>query len=405
MVVMSVYLDHAATTPLHPAAREAWLRAAGSVGNPASIHGHGQRARAQLEDARERIARTLGAQSIETVLTSGGTESSNLAIKGFFWARNRDEARPLILTTRTEHHATLDAVEWLVANEGARVEWLPVDEHGLVDLDAAAAAIGRAAGDAALLTVLHGNNEIGTVQPVRALARLAADAGVPMHVDAVASYGQLPVSLRDWGVSAVSVSAHKIGGPVGVGALAVSRRAAPEPLIHGGGQQRGLRSGTQDLAGALAFAALADAFVDGVLPGTDALRELRDRLVLEVGERVPGARLRGSALDAPELEGGPARLPLNAHFTFDGCQGDSLLFLLDMAGISASTGSACQAGIPEPSHVLLGCGFDEATARGALRFTLGHTSTGADVDALLAALPGAVAQAGRAGLSNREARR
>ncbi|MGO1545220.1 MAG: cysteine desulfurase family protein [Gulosibacter sp.] len=395
---MSVYLDHAATTPLHPAAREAWLRATEVVGNPASIHGHGQRSRGELEEARERIARTLGAQAIETVFTSGGTESNNLAIKGLWWARNREATRPVIVTTRTEHHATLDAVEWLVKNEGAEVEWLEVDARGLIDLAAAAEVIARVADRAAVLTILHGNNEIGTVQPVRELAELCRAAGIPMHVDAVASYGQLPVSLREWGVDAVSVSAHKIGGPVGVGALAVARHANPEALVHGGGQQRGLRSGTQDVGGVLAFAAVADTFVDGVMPDTEALAQLRDRLIREIRVAIPEAELRGA-------EPGEGRLPLNAHFTFPGCQGDSLLFLLDMAGISVSTGSACQAGIPEPSHVLLGCGFDEATARGALRFTLGHTTTAEDIDQLLAALPEAVAQAQKAGLSNRTAPR
>lgn len=395
---MSVYLDHAATTPLHPAAREAWLRATSTVGNPASIHAHGQRSRAELEEARERIARTLGAQAIETVFTSGGTESNNLAIKGLWWARNKETARPVIITTRTEHHATLDAIEWLVANEGAEVEWLEVDATGLIDLDSAAAAIARVGERGALLTTLHGNNEIGTVQPVRELANLCAEQQIPMHVDAVASYGQLPVSMRDWGVAAVSVSAHKIGGPVGVGALAVSRHASPEALLHGGGQQRGLRSGTQDVGGVLAFAAVAETFVDGILPDTEELQDQRDRLIRELQQRIPQAQLRGP-------EPGPLRLPLNAHFTFPGCQGDSLLFLLDMAGISVSTGSACQAGIPEPSHVLLGCGFDEATARGALRFTLGHTTTEADIDAVVAALPDAVTQAQKAGLSNRAAPR
>ena len=395
---MPVYLDHAATTPLHPAARDAWLRATNSVGNPASIHAHGQRSRAELEEARERIARTLGAQAIETVFTSGGTESNNLAIKGLWWARNRTTEHPIIITTRTEHHATLDAVEWLVANEGAEVEWLEVDAMGQIDLDSAAEAIGRVGPRTALLTILHGNNEIGTVQPVRELAELCAAQEIPVHVDAVASYGQLPVSMREWGVAAVSVSAHKIGGPVGVGALAVSRHAAPEALLHGGGQQRGIRSGTQDVGGVLAFAAVAETFVDGILSGTRELSELRDRLIAEIRDALPQAELRGP-------EPGPHRLPLNAHFTFPGCQGDSLLFLLDMAEISVSTGSACQAGIPEPSHVLLGCGFDEATARGALRFTLGHTTTSEDIDRVCAALPAAVAQAQKAGLSNRAAPR
>lgn len=395
---MPIYLDHAATTPMRPAARAAWLAAHERVGNPASIHAHGQSARASLEAARERLARHLGAQAIEVVLTSGGTESINLALKGFWWAQNATPGaptRPRILTTRAEHHATLDAVEWLVARQGAEVEFVPVDAVGRVDLAALERLLEAGASQTAVISVVHANNEVGTVQPVREIGELGRRFGVPVHIDAVASLGHEDVDLRGWGVQAVSVSAHKVGGPVGVGALVVSRDATVEALVHGGGQQRGLRSGTQDVAGAAAFAAALD---EAVAPGErERLRGLRDSLIHGIRAAVPEARLRGAD---PETDAA-GRLVNNVHFTFPGAQGDSLLFLLDMAQLSASTGSACQAGIPEPSHVLLAMGDDEATARGALRFTLGWDSTPDDVAALLAALPTAYETARRAGLSNR----
>ena len=276
-------------------------------------------------------------------------------------------------------------VEWLEEQEGAIIEWLPVDGVGRIRPEALAAAL-AGYGDIALLTFLWANNEVGTIQPVRELAGLAAAHGVPAHVDAVAAWRHVPMDFADSGLAALSVSAHKIGGPLGMGALVVSRAAHVVPLIHGGGQQRKVRSGTQDAPAARAFAVAA------AHPVEDRTA-LRDRLIAGIREAVPSAVLRGDPVD---------RLDNNAHFTFPGCQGDSLLYLLDAAGISVSTGSACQAGIPEASHVLLGMGLDEQDARGALRFTLGHTSTDADVDALLAAVPAAHAMAARAGLSTRD---
>lgn len=383
---MAVYLDHAATTPMLPAAREAWIEALGLVGNPSSIHGDGQNARRMLEESRELVAESLGCDPVEVVLTSGGTESVNLAIKGLYWAaRAAEPGRRRILVPRGEHHATIDTVEWLERQEGAILEWLPVDEVGRISLDAAASAL-EAHDDVALLTVLWANNEVGTIQPVAELAALAARHGVPVHADAVAAWRHVPVDFASSGLTALSVSAHKIGGPLGMGALVLSRTASVVPLIHGGGQQRQVRSGTQDAPAARAFAVAAGH------PVAD-LAALRDRLVAGVRAAVPSAVLRGDPVD---------RLDNNAHFTFPGCEGDSLLYLLDEAGISVSTGSACQAGVPEASHVLLGMGLGEAEARGALRFTLGHTSTEADVDALLAALPSAHERALRAGLSSRE---
>jgi cysteine desulfurase len=380
-----VYLDHAATTPMRPEAIDALTAALRVVGNPSSIHSVGQQAKRLLEESRERIAATLGADGIEVIFTGNGTEAVNLAIKGLWWSRQANvpaetgpRPRPRILLPAGEHHATLDTVEWLAAHEGAVVEELPVDEVGRLRLDALEAALARDAASVALVTMLWANNEVGTIQPVEQVAGLAARAGIPLHVDAIAAYGQVPIDVhglrratdapRGAGLVALSVSAHKIGGPAGIGALVLDRSASVEPLIHGGGQQRRVRSGTQDVAAAASFAgALAAA---------------------------PEARLSGD----PDPTG---RLPGNVHFSFPGCEGDSLLFLLDAAGVAVSTGSACQAGVPEPSHVLMAMGRSEADARGALRITLGHESTDADVDAFLAALPGAYAQAAKAGLAAR----
>lgn len=383
---MTVYLDHAATTPMLSAAREAWLEALGLVGNPSSIHSDGQNAKRMLEDARERIAASLGCDPIEVVFTSGGTESVNLAIKGLYWAAvAADSERRRILVPRGEHHATVDTVEWLERHEGAIVQWLPVDEYGRVSPAEVESALSSHA-DMALVTLLWANNEVGTIQPVADIVALATKYGVPVHADAVAAYRHLPIDFAASGLAALSVSAHKIGGPLGMGALVLSRKATVVPLIHGGGQQRQVRSGTQDAPAAHAFAAAAEH------PVSD-LSALRDELIAGVAGAVPSAILRGDPVN---------RLDNNAHFTFPGCEGDSLLFLLDAAGISVSTGSACQAGIPEASHVLIGMGLDEQEARGALRFTLGHTSTRSDIRALVAALPNAHEKAVRAGLATRE---
>ncbi|MFF1877341.1 cysteine desulfurase family protein [Leifsonia sp. NPDC058230] len=401
---MPVYLDHAATTPMRPDAITAYAEAMGVVGNPSSIHSQGQQAKRMLEEARETVAATLGCDPIEVVFTSGGTEAINLALKGLYWARNgvgAERPRPRILAPGGEHHATVDTLEWLARHEGAEVGWLPLDREGRIPLDAAQDALALDPQHTALMTYLWVNNEVGTIQPVAGLAALAAAAGVPVHVDAVAAYGHVPIdfaALRAVGVGALSVSAHKIGGPVGIGALVLSRSASVVPLVHGGGQQRQVRSGTQDVAAAVSFAVAARAAADELAAESARLAGLRDRLIRGVHEVVPDAVLSGPP------EASAERVASNAHFTFPGAQGDSLLFLLDLAGISVSTGSACQAGIPEPSHVLLAMGRDEPDARSALRMTLGRTTTESDVDALVAALPGAYAQASRAGLAERTTR-
>ncbi|UOQ55768.1 cysteine desulfurase [Leucobacter allii] len=395
------YLDHAATSPMPAAVREAFLDALGLVGNPASTHGHGQRAGEALESARERIAAALGGDRAETVLTAGGTEAINLAIKGVYWARRRAGAGPVVLIAEGEHHATLEAAEWLRDAQGAELATLPIGAEGGLAPEALAAAIDRIGRERiALLSFLWANNEVGTVQPVARLCAIAEAAGIPAHVDAVSALGQVPVDFHASGAAALSVSAHKIGGPVGVGALLLGRRTAAEPLLHGGGQQRA-RSGTQDVAGAVAFAAALENSQDPASPVRPRperiarMRALRDRLIAGIRGIDPGAALRG-----PE-PGGDAdpRLPGNVHFTFPGCQGDSLVFLLDAAGVSVSVGSACRAGVAETSHVLLAMGVPEGAAAGALRFTFGAETRDSEVDALLDALPDALARARAAGLS------
>ncbi|MFT2816018.1 cysteine desulfurase family protein [Leifsonia sp. A12D58] len=391
---MTVYLDHAATTPMLPAAITAYADAMSVVGNPASIHSQGQNAKRMLEEAREVVAASVGSDPIEIVFTGGGTESVNLAIKGLWWARS---PRTRILAPGGEHHATMDTIEWLERHEGAEVEWIPLDELGRIDLDALRRAIESDPDSVALVTLLAANNEVGTIQPIEAVAALASAHGIPVHVDAVSAYGHIPIDfagLSAQGISALSISAHKIGGPVGIGALVLSRTATVVPLIHGGGQQRQVRSGTQDVAAAVSFAVAASASIEAMPAETVRLAALRDRLVDGVLTSVPAAVLNGDPNPA-------GRIASNAHFTFEGCEGDSLLFLLDVAGVSVSTGSACQAGIPEPSHVLRAMGRSEIEARGALRITLGRTNTEPDVDAFLAALPAAYAQAATAGLADR----
>ncbi|MBT2249907.1 cysteine desulfurase [Arthrobacter sp. BHU FT2] len=392
---MPAYLDHAATTPLSAEALAVLTRELGRTGNPSSLHGSGRRARRAVEDARETVAAAAGAHPSEVIFTSGGTEADNLAVKGLYWSRvAEDPARRRILCSAVEHHAVLDTVEWLERHEGAQVTWLPVDGDGVVDLEALAAELARDPGSIALVTVMWANNEVGTIQPVARIAELAHAAGVPVHSDAVQAFGSVPVNFKESGLDAMSVSGHKIGGPVGVGALLLGRAVKLTPVQHGGGQERDVRSGTLDTASIAAFAAAAGAAVSALPVESARIAALRDLLIQGVQERVPDAVLRG----AP----GGGRLPGNAHFTFPGCEGDSLLFLLDLAGVESSTGSACTAGVPRPSHVLLAMGLDEETARGAQRFTLGHASTEADVEALLAALPDAYARARQAGMAGHE---
>ncbi len=385
-----VYLDHAATTPMLPEAIAAMTEELARFGNPSSLHNAGRRARRVVEESREQIAEVFGARASEVVFTSGGTEADNLAVKGLFWARrSADARRHRIVTTAVEHHAVLDSVRWLSDTDGACADWLSVDSAGMIRPQVLHAALERDPASAAVVSVMWANNEVGTVQPVAELAEVAHEFGVPFHTDAVQAAAQLPVDFSASGADALTVTGHKLGGPVGAGALIIGRGLAPVPVLHGGGQERDIRSGTLDAPAIRAFAVAA---VVSARHRADEMRRvagLRDDLIRQVLAVVPDAVLNGPPP-------GPDRLPGNAHFSFPGCEGDALLLLLDARGIACSTGSACTAGVAEPSHVLLAMGADEARARGSLRFSLGHTTTQADIDALGAAIGEAVARARRA---------
>ena len=386
------YLDHAATTPMLPEAAEAVAAALLDTGNPSSLHAAGRKARRVVEESRERVAAAIGAKPYEVVFTGGGTESDNLAVKGIYWARRAaDPRRRRVLASAVEHHAVVDSVEWLARHEGAEVSWLPVDRHGRVHPDTLRAALDDGGPDTvALVSVMWANNEVGTVQPVAALAAVAAEHGVPFHTDAVQAVGTLPVDAGAAGVDALTLTGHKLGGPVGAGALVLGRDVDCAPLLHGGGQEREVRSGTLNTAAIVGLAVATETAVAARPETTARVAALRDELVAGVLAAVPDAVLSGDPVD---------RLPGNAHFAFPGCEGDSLLMLLDARGVECSTGSACSAGVAQPSHVLVAMGLDPEHARGSLRFSLGHSSGRADVGALLDALPGAVERSRRAVLA------
>jgi cysteine desulfurase len=391
------YLDHAATTPMLPEAVAAMTEALQRTGNASSLHTAGRRARRDVEEARERIAAAVGARPSEVVLTTGGTESDNLAVKGLYWTRRaEDTGRRRVLVSAIEHHAVLDSAEWLGEHEDAVVEVLAVDEQGRVRPETLRSTLARSPQDVALVSVMWANNEVGTVNPIRELAEVAHEFGVPLHTDAVQAAGILPVDFTASGADALTLTGHKLGGPYGAGALLLRRELALTPLLHGGGQERDVRSGTLDTPSVVGFATAVDLAVADAPRRAPALAGLRDDLVGKVLAAVPDATLNGDP-GTGVVDGGPSRLPGNAHLSFPGCEGDSLLMLLDAHGIECSTGSACTAGVAQPSHVLLAMGADECAARGSLRFSLGHTSTGADVDAVAAVIGQVVDRARRAG--------
>jgi cysteine desulfurase len=387
-----VYLDHAASTPMFPEAVAAMTELLTRAGNPSSLHASGRAARRVVEESRERIAAAIGCRPGEVVFTSGGTESNNLAVKGLYWARrSSDPSQIRVLSTSIEHHAVLDPLRWLAEEEGADVELLGVDECGRLDLALLREAIEADPGSLALVSVMWANNEVGTVQPVAEIVQAAHAHGIPVHTDAVQAVGKLPVDFATTGVDALTLTAHKLGGPHGVGALVVRRELALTPLLHGGGQERDVRSGTIDAPAIAAFATGVELAVKRQAGEALRLGLLRDELVRRVQHVVPDATLNGDPDD---------RLPGNAHLTFPGCEGDSLLMLLDARGIECSTGSACSAGVPQPSHVLLAMGRDDEDARGSLRFSLGHPSTADDVDALVQAIGPVVERARAAGVAS-----
>ena len=386
---MSVYLDNAASTALVPQALAAMSDAWSRPGNPMSLHDAGRRARRLLEESRETIARCVGARPSEVIFTAGGTEADNLAVKGIYRARNaQDQRRRRLVISAVEHHAVLDPAQWLADNEGAELVVLPVDAHGRVDPADLRAELAAHADEVAMISVMWANNEVGCLQPIDELSALGREFGVPLHSDAVAAVGHVPVDFAALGVDALTLTGHKLGGPFGVGALVVRRELAVTPLLHGGGQERDIRSGTIDTPAIAGFAEAVELSVKLQPEHAAQVGALRDQLVRRIQAEIPDAIFNGDPVD---------RLPGNAHLKFPGCQGDSLLMLLDARGIECSTGSACSAGVPQPSHVLLAMGCSDEYARSSLRFSLGRTTTQSDVDALVAAIGPVVERARTSG--------
>jgi cysteine desulfurase len=383
------YLDHAATTELLPEVKSLLIDQLGSAMNPSSLHESGRRARQLVEEARERIAKTLKVRPSEIFFTAGGTESDNIAIKGIHWARQRDKHRPILLISAVEHHAVLDPAQWLAERGEADLILIPVDSQGRIKLDWLKNKLEIDHDRISLVSVMWANNEVGTVQPIAEVVRLANEYGIPVHSDAVQALGSLPVDLSEIPLAALSLSGHKIGSIHGVGLLVLRTGNKVEPIQHGGNQERDVRSGTINAVGAQALALAIETAVAKQSDAAKRISKLRDELVARVMVAVPDAVYNGDPID---------RLPGNAHFSFYGAEGDAMLMLLDAQGVQVSTGSACSVGIPQPSHVLIAMGIDQVRAKSSLRFSLGSTSTTEDVNELVAALPEAVSRARRAGM-------
>ncbi len=376
---MSVYLDHAATTPMADAAIAAMTSSLSKIGNPSSLHTQGRATRKDVEDAREVIAKAVGAMPSEIIFTGSGTEADNAAIKGLFWK----SGKKVIVISAVEHHAVLDPARWLVEHEGAELIEIPVTKSGLIDLGFLKDLIAKRGNEIALISVMHSNNETGVIQPVAEVVKIAGD--IPVHTDAVQSFTKTPLSYKDLGVMSMALSAHKVGGPLGIGVLVLRRAFEIPALLHGGGQEREIRSGTLNAPSIVAFAAAVES------SNYDSARvsALRDRFESGLRASVPDAYING--VDAP-------RLPGITNVTFPGTQSDSLLLLMDSEKVSCSTGAACSAGVHRPSHVLIAMGHTEVTAQSSLRFSCGATSTESDIDFALSVLP-TVINRGRAAAS------
>jgi cysteine desulfurase len=383
------YLDHAATTNLLPEVKSLLVEQLGVAANPSSLHESGRKARQQVEEARERIAKVLQVRPSEIFFTAGGTESDNIAIKGLHWARQKDADRPIILISSVEHHAVLDPAQWLADRGDAVLQLIPVDVQGRIDLKWLAEKLAEVGSKVSLISVMWANNEVGTVQPIAEVVELAAQYEIPVHSDAVQALGTLPINLTEVPIAAFSASGHKIGALHGTGFLMLRTGIKVEQLQHGGNQERDVRSGTINAAGAQALALAVELAAARQPVYAKRVAELRNELVARVKAAVPDAIYNGDPAN---------RLPGNAHFSFLGAEGDAMLMLLDAQGVQVSTGSACSVGIPQPSHVLIAMGLDPVSAKSSLRFSLGASSSTADIDELITALPDAVARARRAGM-------
>ena len=365
---MSVYLDHAATTPMFDIAIDAMNTSLRKLGNPSSLHTEGRSTRKDVEDAREKIAKGVGCLSSEVIFTGSGTEANNAAIKGLFWHSDKK----VILISSIEHHAVLDPAHWLVEHEGAELIEIPVDADGVIDLAFLKKTVAERVSEIALISVMHSNNETGVIQPIADVVKIAGD--IPVHCDAVQSFTKVPLSFKDLGLFAMTISGHKVGGPLGIGALILRRAVEIPALLHGGGQERDIRSGTLNAPSIVALAAA----VEAKLYDASKVAELRDSFEVGVLASRPDAVINGKS--AP-------RLPGISNITFPGTQSDSLLLLMDSQKVSCSTGAACTAGVHRPSHVLMAMGLTDVLSQSSLRFSFGTTNTASDVAYALSVLP------------------
>jgi len=376
--VRRVYLDHSATTRVLPEVIDAMTPFfLDKFGNSSSIHSFGREAKVALEDSRKHVASLLNADPMEIIFTSGGTESDNLAVKGV--AMYKGKMKGHIITTKVEHHAILEPCEFL-KRFGFEATYIPVSSEGLVD----PAEIERAIrNDTVLISVMMANNEIGTIQPIREIGRIAQSKSIPFHTDAVQAIGKLPIDVKADNIDLLSLSAHKFHGPKGVGVLYVRKGTKIEPILQGGGQERGLRSSTVNVAGAVGLGKAAEMAKRDLEPTAEKMKRLRDKMLRAVPELIPKSYVNGHKTK---------RLVNNAHFRFDFIEGEGLILQLDFKGIAASTGSACSTGSLDPSHVLLALGLTHQQAHGSLRITLGRENTEEEVDYLLEVLPGVVSK-------------
>lgn len=376
------YLDHAATTPLRPEAGEEFLRVARELGNPSAIHAYGRTSRRLLEEAREEIADLLGADPAEVIFTSGGTEADNLAVQGGWFHMNKD--RPGLVVSSVEHPAVLETAYWLRDHHGADLHLAAVGRNGAVDTAALAEYLERAGDAVALISLMWANNETGVIQPLPEVVDLARRHGIAVHSDAVQAVTHMPIDFRASGLDALSITGHKIGAPVGIGALIARRDFTPDPHMHGGLQERGIRSGTVNTAGAAALAAALRVAVANQAAESDRLRHLREELQEGIRAAAPDAVMWGE---------GEERLPGHLLTSVPGARSEAVLFALDMAGVAGSAGSACQAGVVGASPVVLAMGGSEEEARSALRFTLGYTTTADEIKQALATIPETIGRA------------
>ena len=375
---MTIYLDHAATTPINAQALDALNEQIKKLGNASSVHNQGRAVRKDVEDARHKLSELIGSVPSEIIFTASGTEANNLALKGFYWK----SGKKLIVTSNFEHHAVLDPVEWLANHQGAEVIYIPVKRDGYIDLDFLKKVVSERGNEIAVISIMHSNNELGSIQPISQVVEIAGD--IPVHTDAVQSFGKVEFNFDSLGVSAATISAHKLGGPLGVAALVLKHGIDLAPLLHGGGQEREIRSGTINAPGIVAFARAAEIAISNREENFKKIRVLRDQLISGIKRVVPDAIIN-SPVD-------PA-LPGVVNISIPGTESDALLLLLDSEGISASAGSACSAGVPRPSHVLVAMGIPEELADASLRISIGATNTSSEIDQVISVLPSVVERA------------